>query len=176
MKKDISAEFLRSVLVYHPEIGIFTWKKRPIGHFINNRIANSWNAKFADKIAGGIRRDGYSTISINNSRYFSHRLAWLFMCGSWCENEIDHRDGNPQNNKWSNLRAAIHAQNMRNRKDSRSGMKGVTWSSSNNKWQARITVDKRVINLGYFSNPLLAKGAYTLAAENLHGKFCRQSQ
>ncbi len=110
----LTQEYIKSILDYNPETGIFTWKWR---EFTNPRC-NGWNTKYADKPAGrnSTKKRHSLEIGINGALYCSHRLAWLWMTGTWPKQEIDHRDNNPMNNKWENLREATHAQNMLNRK------------------------------------------------------------
>jgi hypothetical protein len=86
----------------------------------------------------------------------------------------DHVDRNPLNNCRANLRLATHDSNMQNSCMSRrntSGFKGVSWHSTNERWQAVISKDKRKRHLGYFDNPLVAARVYDAAAIELHGEF-----
>lgn len=89
---------------------------------------------------------------------------------------IDHIDGNPHNNKFANLRIATSRQNQCNqkiRRDNTSGLKGVSWDSKRNKWQAGIQIDGKRIALGRFSTKEEAYAAYCEAARRLHGEFAR---
>lgn len=89
---------------------------------------------------------------------------------------VDHIDGDGLNNRRSNLRAATHTQNMRNRRPSkvnRTGYKGVEWDAKGKCWRARIRVDKSRIGLGSFDSKHDAARAYNEAAKRLHGDFAR---
>lgn len=71
----------------------------------------------------------------------AHRVAWFLYHGSWPEGEIDHIDGNAQNNKLENLRDVTHTENTRNmkrRKDNTSGVTGVCYQKSINRWVVRV--------------------------------------
>lgn len=53
----------------------------------------------------------------------------------------DHRDNDTLNNRRSNLRNITRAQNNQNKRKnykSKSGVRGVTWSSQRGKWCARV--------------------------------------
>lgn len=87
---------------------------------------------------------------------------------------VDHINGDPLDNRRSNLRVATNAENQRNRgpqKNNRSGMKGVTRNRKG--WMARIKVDGKPMHLGTFSSPDEAARAYDLAAQVHHGQFAR---
>lgn len=87
----------------------------------------------------------------------------------------DHIDGNGLNNRRSNLRAATHAQNIRNGR-SRGGtsqFKGVTWYPPSRRWRAAIMLNGKYNHLGYFADEAEAARAYDAAALRLHGEFAR---
>jgi hypothetical protein len=84
---------------------------------------------------------------------------------------VDHEDSNGLNNQRYNLRPATVVQNGDSRRlgtNSSSGFKGVSWSEGMQRWQARISVNGKSINLGYFVNNL---DAYDAAALLHHGAF-----
>jgi hypothetical protein len=159
----ITAERLREVVTYDPDTGVFRWamrrKKASIG-----------------AVAGSQRQDGYSLIRIDYQRYYAHRLAWLYMTGEWPSVEIDHKNGDPSDNRFSNLRAATRSQNAANVKRQRnntSGVKGVFFCAAVRKWQAKICHGKRHIFLGNFASLDAARGAYADAATRLKGEYAR---
>jgi hypothetical protein len=84
---------------------------------------------------------------------------------------VDHRNHNGLDNRRANLRLCTRAENARNRikRLGRSRFKGVVWNV--NAWQASITRDGKVFNLGRFAHEDEAAAAYDLAARELHGEF-----
>lgn len=84
----------------------------------------------------------------------------------------DHINGDPLDNRRSNLRHATHRQNLCNQKLSKangSGYKGVSWYPRYGCWRAAL--DGRT--LGYFENKLKAARAYDLAAVTTYGEYAR---
>jgi hypothetical protein len=153
---------LRALLHYDPQTGQFRWLKR-----MNARV-------HAGRFAGTLSRDGYRVIAINGRPYRAHRLAWLYVTGKWCSRMIDHRDGNPSNDRWENLRRATRSQNSANRRLHRNntcGYKGV--SRDGGRWRAAICKNGRRHHLGIFSTPQAAHAAYAKAARKLFGEFAR---
>ena len=56
------------------------------------------------KQAGYINSDGYRIITINGREYFAHDLAWLDMTGEFPKGEVEHINGNNNDDRWCNLR------------------------------------------------------------------------
>lgn len=153
---------LKKVLNYNPETGKWTWKKT--GHRISkNMVAGTPNSN-----------RGYIRIAVNDQRYLSSRLAWLYMTGSWPKHYIDHIDRDPWNDKWSNLREANTSENRYNAKmpkTNTSGVKGVSWNKIAQKWWARIGCDGKSINLGFFTSLAEAAKARQDAEIKYHKEF-----
>lgn len=92
---------------------------------------------------------------------------------------IDHIDGNPLNNKKSNLRACSNSENVKNvnkYSNNTSGFKGVSWHKRVQKFFAQIGNDGSKIHLGYFDSAKDAALAYNKAALKYHGEFARLNE
>lgn len=170
MKKYPSQEYLKSILDYNQETGLFTWKKRPVSTFVSVTASKVWNSNYPGKVAGTkheSRGKSYRRISINNSDLPSHRLAWIFVYGFIPDDmEIDHINGDGQDNRMSNLRLVSHTQNSMNRRNpenNTSGHIGISFHVGHEKWQARIGYKGKRIHLGYFSSLESAANARKLA-------------
>jgi len=165
MENEITASRVLELLDYNPETGNFTWK-------INRR-----GRRQAGMSAGCIHPNKYVRISIDYRLYNAQRLAWLFITGKWPDKLIDHIDGNPSNNRFTNLRECDHIQNGANRKMSsanKSGYKGVSKVKATGKWGAWIKVAGKSKNLGsHFNTPEEAYEAYKKASNQMHGEFGR---
>ena len=160
----LTAARLRELLNYDSETGIFTQLGRP-------RIRRG-------AVAGGINSNGYVLLSVESRRYRAQRLAWLYMTGEWPPNDVDHRDGDRTNNRWTNLRAATRSQNLANqrrRRDNRSGLKGVSFDAERGLWRAQIAKDEKRIFLGRFRTKEEAAVVYARKAVEMFGAFARMN-
>ncbi len=161
---DLTAERLRKLLHYNTETGVFT-----------RRVFTSSRANIGD-VAGSPEATGHRRIRVDVTRYLEHRLAWLYVTGSWPNAEIDHIDGNGGNNIFSNLREATRAENSRNRRkgiNNTSTYKGVYWDGKKRKWRATIYLNKKHIHIGHFDRSIDAFLAYSFKALALHSEFAR---
>lgn len=152
----ITAELVRSLFIYDPKTGVFI-----------NRINRGTRAKSGKK-TGKIKPHGYVTLCIDGKEYYAHRIAWLYMTGQWPTKDIDHKDRSKTNNSWENLREATGTQNNANssiRSNNTTGVKGVIYIASKNKYRAKIKHNYKWKHLGYFNTIQEAAAAYTTAAK-----------
>jgi len=154
--RDLTQEKLKEILDYNEKTGIFNWRIR--------RDETGKLRGCGGKIAGCLSPDGYVYIGIDGKLFSAHRLAWLFAHGYFPENQIDHIDQVRHHNWLSNLREATQSCNLQNQKVStrnKSGVTGVHWHKSADKWLSQITKNKKQINLGFFASLLdAAKARY----------------
>lgn len=90
--------------------------------------------------------------------------------------QTDHINGNKLDNRKLNLRTATQSNNQHNRTKyacNKSGFKGVYFHKHCKRYQARIRIHTKLLNLGFFLTPEAAHAAYCEAAEKLHGDFAR---
>ena len=159
-----SLEQLRCWITYYPDAGVFIWNVTRGGGCC------------AGTLAGCADQYGYLRIGINNIKYAVADLVWFWCHGEWPSFTIDHKNTDSTDNRICNLRPATRSQNNANRhvrRDSVSGIKGVSFHKQRKKWMARIKKDNNHIHLGLFNTPEEAKAAYDLAAIKYHGEFAR---
>lgn len=155
----LTQEQLHALLTYDPTTGDFFWKTSGRGRRDITKPAGTVN-----------KTTGYVHIMMNGKRHQAHRLAWLWMTGSFPALDIDHIDHVRANNRWSNLREVDNAENQKNqsrRMDNTSGYQGVSWHKQSRKWQARVMLDGKNIPFGYYSTPEAANDACRLARKIL---------
>lgn len=127
-KDDLTAARLRELVLYDASTGVFRRRK----------------------IDGSLKEGGYGSLE-SNGRYLVcgflglgtfrlHRLAWLYVYGSWPVGVIDHINGDKTDNRIKNLRDVsikLNAENRRNpSRQSQSGVLGVyKWR---NKWKVMV--------------------------------------
>lgn len=96
--------------------------------------------------------DGY-VVSKGNIRM--HRIVM-----NCVDEEVDHINHKTNDNRKKNLRVGTHQTNMMNKvlyKNNTSGIPGINWSKSHNKWCVRIQINNKRINLGYYDDLNTAK-------------------
>jgi hypothetical protein len=156
---DINADYVKSVLDYDALTGQFRWTK-------------SHQRSLIGKTTGTPLKTGYIALTIKNKQYKAHRVAWLYMFGSWPDGDIDHINGVKSDNRIANLRIAVgslNAENIRSASaNSTTQLLGVSYRTCKRKYRATITVSKKTIHLGYFDSADAAHAVYLEAKRQLH--------
>jgi hypothetical protein len=154
---ELTQEYLKSVLHYDTNSGIFT------------RLAITTNSVKIGDVAGTMRH-GYVMVGVASKQYRAHQLAWFYITGKWPDHEIDHINRIKHDNRWENLRKASRSQNLANSSvRCASGYKGAYPKGS--RWQSKITVSQSVIYLGSFDTKEAAHSAYCAAADKYFGEY-----
>lgn len=153
----LTQQELKKQLHYDPLTGIFT-----------RLVSTSPNVKIGD--VAGQKYEGYIRIQVLRDRRMAHCLAWLYMTGEWPKDEIDHKNGVRDDNRWDNLRdgnKSLNQQNIRRaRVTSTTGKLGV--SRMGRKFQATIRVSGRKMHLGTFTTAEAAHQEYLKAKRQFH--------
>jgi hypothetical protein len=162
---DITHQRLIEILLYDSGTGHFFWRVQRKKCSIGSRAGNQMPA-------------GYRRICIDGVSYYEHRLAWLYVNGEWPSGEIDHKPRIKNLNAVTELRDVSRSQNQMNKsigKNNISGVKGVGWNNSRNKWVARIKKDRQTIFLGVFDLKDDAIAVRLDAERRLFGEFSSQA-
>lgn len=161
--------YVREYFLYEPETG-YLWRTKTTSKSVDlNKPVGSRNSQgYLDVDLG----KAYGK-KVRNTRV--HRVAWFLSYGIWPNQQLDHINGNKEDNRLINLRLVDHRKNQRNgfsKVGTSSLYKGV--SRKGIKWRAYIVLpDKKMKHLGYFDNEISAAVAYDQAAREYFGEFSR---
>lgn len=113
-------ELLNKRLDYDAETGVLTWKPRAAADFqaVESRraetLARNFNTSHAGKRAGSQNHHkGYWYVMIDQIFYAVHRVAWKMGTGEEPQGDMDHINGDPEDNSLANLRVVSKAENNR---------------------------------------------------------------
>lgn len=164
----LTQEGLKELFDYDPETGALL-RRISVGK------GNRWRK---GTIAGHISKQGYGRVRVEGRMYLIHRLVWLWHKGYLPENDIDHIDRDKTNNRIENLREvskSCNLQNTGNPANNTSGVKGISWWKSKEKWRVRMYIHKKDNFIKYcvdFDEAVL----HRLAAEQCVGSIsCNSS-
>lgn len=87
---------------------------------------------------------------------------------------VDHKNGNPLDNRKQNLQIVTHQQNIikrKQQKNNKSGYRGVFWHKNSKRWLVNIRFDQQDYYLGCFISKKAAVETYNEKAKELFGRF-----
>ena len=150
-----SIEWLRDTYIYDTETGSVLYKE--------TYGTRGRRHKRSLTVVGWIKRDKKTGYSCRACRFYyddgtyKHtnvsRVAWAMSKGEWPKGELDHIDGDPFNNKISNLRDVEHITNGRNQRtptNNSSGVCGVYFDRRRGCYFASIKVNYKNMYLGSY--------------------------
>jgi hypothetical protein len=149
-------ELLRKLLSYDPETGKLFWNYRPLDLFEKMQAWAAWNTKWAGQEAfTSIDNHGYYQGRVCSRHMQAHRVIWAVVKGRWPSEQIDHINGIRTDNRLQNLREVSVSENRKNqrrRSNNTSGVTGVSWARTKQKWLADIRVNGKQIYIGRFDD------------------------
>ena len=161
----LTAERVREVLDYEPETGVLRWRKA--------------RRDVVGKAAGSNNGYGYVILRVDAHRYLAHRLVWLYMSGEWPAKDIDHINGQRDDNRIANLRDVSRQVNMQNRHNAprpsipspfNTGLLGTYFCRKRRVFVAQIQdpVTGKRKNLGLYPTAEKAHAVYLEAKRRMH--------
>lgn len=167
---ELTQEMLVAAVNYDPCTGVFTNVSDVYGGFRGSVKLRSAGSEIGTK-----RPDGRVVIRLNGRLYLAYRLAWLYVYGEMPGGEIDHINGDPGDNRISNLRCVDRRTNQQNIRRSLKGKRSSKYlgvyldkRKSTKKWRAAISHHGRQISLGYYASEVEARDVYLRAKRSLH--------
>lgn len=127
---------------YNPKTGLMVWKRNR--HGVRKGT-----------VVGSITSNNYRSVYILGEKYLVHKLIWFYITGEYPDHIVDHIDRNSLNNKWDNLRKSDKINNARNTnlyKTNTSGVMGVNFCNTHNKWKVRLRANGKRLSFGYYEN------------------------
>jgi AP2 domain./HNH endonuclease. len=120
---------------------------------------------------GAPARRGHIQLSIDGKTYGAHRLAWLYVYGTWPKYHIDHINRIPSDNRISNLRLATMSENRCNSpgKKGKELPKGVHWNYG--RYVAHVSKNWVTVFSKRFRSIDEAAEAARIARDIFHGEF-----
>ncbi len=148
---------LMQLLHYDPVTGVFT-------RVVSNRTDR------VGTIPGAKNTKGHIQIRLDGVLYMAHRLVWLYVFGSFPENQLDHINGVKHDNRLTNLRECSNKRNSENRKMSSrntSGFRGVSFDKHHGKFKAYVGHNMGSIHVGLFDTAESAAVAAKVARDQV---------
>ena len=153
---------LRELLDYDPSTGVFRW--RAFASDYCRRV------KIGDVAGGAVAPTGYKAVRVDKRDYYQHRLAWLYVYGSFPPKGryIDHINCVKTDNRIENLRVVSQSeQNANSTRFNKTGFNGI--HKNKRRWYAAIHKNGKKYKLGSFDSPEKASMAYRMAGYRLYG-------
>lgn len=164
-------EYLNRLLRYEENTGRLFWLARADG-----TTSRNFNSMYAGKEAfTSTDSRGYRHGHLDGLNYQAHRIIFKMVYG-FDPDIVDHINGNPSDNRSSNLRNSTASQNSANSQKSirsTSPYRGVSWISRDRVWRAAISSNMKKIHLGDYRDPIEAAKAYDAGARLHHGSFAK---
>ena len=147
-----------------------------IAAYIYDQEAGQFVSRRTGRLVGSVatrnKAKKYLELRPTGCRVLCHLAAWCYVFGDYPVGlQVDHIDGDEQNNRIANLRLVPVAQNAQNRRkasrNSKVGLLGVSRVASG-KFVSQISVSGTTHRLGQFLTPEAAHEAYVQAKRRLH--------
>lgn len=153
----MDVELFNKYIIFDFEKGKAYWKKRPF-----------YRVRVGDEV-GNPKENHYLRFTLKGRDYYLHRVMFFMFHNTDIKGEIDHKNGNRQDNRITNLRDILKSENLKNcslHKKNKSGQSGVDFNRG--AWRSRIAVNGKNIHLGRWQCKYLAI-AVRKAAEMQYG-------
>lgn len=131
---------------------------------------HKWKDKPVGSVVGRLSEKGYVICNIHGKKYKVHRLIWLAEYGEFPRQQLDHKDGNKENNHISNLREVTDQQNQQNRKNAKGYYK------TQYGFRVDLYNNNRCMYIGTFKTEAEAREAYVQAKIKYYDGYIHTTQ
>jgi hypothetical protein len=104
---------------------------------------------------GALNPKGYGMFYTGSGMALAHRVSYEWAFGT-APRVLDHKECVRHCVRPEHLQAVTQKQNLENlvgaHKDSKSGVRGVSWSANEGKWRAAVGHNYKTYHVGYFSD------------------------
>lgn len=115
---------------YDSETGILSHARHKSGQHGGSLECSNW-----------LNQAGYKMVRIKRKRFFQHRVIMWVVNGEWPTLQVDHINGNKQDNRLVNLRLVTHNDQVKNQgiqARNKTGIPGVWWCRTKKRYQVWI--------------------------------------
>lgn len=163
----LTVQDIKEALSYTPETGELIW----INTLGRSRVAEGEVAGSANEA-----RNGRMTLGIKGRRIPRTVAIWVLQTGAFppAGMLIDHKDRDPSNERWSNLRLATPQQNAGNRNDKppqKHGLPRGVYKITSENYGYRIMFEGKRNGQSGYGSPEAAHEAYQQAHQKLHKAY-----
>lgn len=116
--------------------------------------------KPSGSVVGYQHGQGYLSVFLGGKEYLVHRIIWLMKTGYWPK-QVDHKNHNRSDNRWTNLREVVSRDNQLNtglKRNNSSGVNGVRLLPSG-RYCAYVMINRKQLSLGSYDTLDEAKAA-----------------
>ena len=156
------------------------WKVIPkFQRYMVSNLSRVMNSKRGNMMTPSPNNKRYLMVTLSNNGRQASKCVHILVAEAFLENpehlpEVDHIDGDPKNNRVSNLRWCTSSQNKANRKGwGKSKCKGVCWDKKAGKLKSQIQVAGINYHLGYYESEAEASCVYDWFALLLYKTFAK---
>ena len=154
-RQPLTQDRLKELLHYDPETGNWMW------------LQDKSSARCGDE-AGTVTTQGYRVVKLDGKLHRLHRLAWLYITGSWPLSTVDHINGVRLDNRWANLRTVSQRSNCTNKAAHRAGrLPGCYYWQARGRWRATVSINGQSTHIGMYATEQEAHQAYLRALEGV---------
>lgn len=160
-----SLEYLKEILDYDPDTGVFRWKKKTSKKTVIGSVAGTMH-----------KQQNRWQIQIDGKIYKSARLAYYMYNGVEPTGEVDHINMITTDNRGENLRDSTHSQNNMNKRrqsNNSTGFKGVSYHKTRGEYLAYAKINGKMHFAGWHKTAESASISARELREKLHKEFHR---